>query len=128
MSASGRHRWRAQLWYDGKLHTIGTYATPEEAAAAYAEAANKHGSTKKRLQLAYATPGEYIPKTKTMRPRMFSGFYGVSASGSKKKPWRARLIYVGKKHTAIRFTITFACYDVFVLNFNLLLILLSQVL
>jgi hypothetical protein len=42
--ASG-NRWKAQLHNEGKQHYIGTYDTPEEAAAAHDEAARKHCST-----------------------------------------------------------------------------------
>jgi hypothetical protein len=39
--ANGK-RWQAKLWYEGKRHHVGSFHTPEQAAAAYDEAARKH--------------------------------------------------------------------------------------
>jgi hypothetical protein len=106
VSASGK-RWAAQIRYGGKGHSLGTFATKQEAALAYDREARQCGEEKPlnyesmegaeeaatKAQAEYAlTLGPPQPK-----PRPASGYYGVSASG---KRWGAQIRrYRGKKHS-----------------------------
>jgi hypothetical protein len=102
---ASKKRWEAYINYGGKKHSLGTFATKQEAALAYDREARKCGEEKplnyesmeRAEEAATKAQAEYAltlgpPQAK---PRPASGYYGVSAS---KKRWAAQICYGGKHH------------------------------
>jgi ribonucleotide monophosphatase NagD (HAD superfamily) len=101
--ASGK-RWTAQISYDGKKHSLGTFDTKQEAALAYDRALRQCGEDKPlnydsikvaeegavQAQAEHMCAGPQQPK-----PCPPSGFYGVYAS---EKRWKAQIYYNSKNH------------------------------
>jgi hypothetical protein len=103
VSATGK-RWQAQIRYDSKPHSLGTFDTKQEAALAYDRKARQCGedkplnyeSIKAAEEAAVQAQAEHIlVHPKQPKPRPASGFYGVSATG---KRWIAQLNYDNKQH------------------------------
>jgi hypothetical protein len=94
----------AQIRYDSKRHTVGSFDTKQEAALAYDRAARQRGmdtllnydSIKAAEEAAAQAQTEHIlvhPKQPKSRPS--SGFYGVYARG---KRWQVTIYYGSKNH------------------------------
>jgi hypothetical protein len=106
VSASWK-RWKVQIFYDGKLHNLGSFNTKQEAALAYDREARQCGKDKllnyesiKAAEEAALAHAEAFAEAlcagpKQPKPRPASGFYGVRASG---KRWMAQITYDGKGH------------------------------
>jgi hypothetical protein len=111
VTANGK-RWRAEIYYDNKMHNLGCFGTKQEAALAYDRAAREHGGGKRKLNYESIEAAEKAaaeakadhtlvhdmcadPKKPRAKPRQPSGFHGVYAKG---KQWRAQITYGGKKH------------------------------
>jgi hypothetical protein len=107
--ASSGKRWQAQIHYDGKAHTLGTFDTKQEAALAYDRKARQCGkdkplnyeNIKAAKEAAVQAQAEHIlvhdicAGPKQPKPRPPSGFYGVSAN---KKRCKAQIRYDSKMH------------------------------
>jgi hypothetical protein len=108
--SANRNKSKAQLYYDGKTHSLGTFHTREEAAAVYDKAAQKHRGSAALCNFATAAEGEAASVAAVgewerqqpaqpaaqPKPRPKSVFYGVSANHNK---WQAQLCYDGKTHS-----------------------------
>ena len=99
-------KWQAQIHYTGKTHSLGTFRTKEEAAAAYDTAARQHksGESGAVFNFESAEAGDAAAVTSTQglettaqrtKTRPKSGYYGVTAKGSK---WKTQITYAGKNH------------------------------
>jgi hypothetical protein len=101
--ASGK-RWKSQINYDNKKHSLGTFDTKQEAALAYDREARQCGKDKPlnyesiaaaQDAAAQAQAEHILVHPKQSKPRPPSGFYGVRASG---KRWSAQIRYDSKQH------------------------------
>jgi hypothetical protein len=103
LSSSSYNLWRAIIWYDGSEHHIGSFGTKEEAAAAYdrearvqiGENAVCNYTTQNEADAAAQVAAQAKDARTASGPKGHSGFYGVTASGSR---WRARISYDGSMH------------------------------
>ena len=93
------NRWPAKINYGGKRHHLGSFATREQAAHAYDEAARKH---REDLPLNFATSAlgsaaaqQAAAQAAPAQPRGASGFYGVYVHGNR---WQARIRYGSEQH------------------------------
>jgi hypothetical protein len=105
--ANGK-RWQAQITYDSKRHSLGTFDTKQEAALAYDRKARQCGkdnllnyeSIKAAEEAALQAQAEVFAAAlcagpKQPKPPSTSGFYGVYTNG---KRWQAQINYGGKLH------------------------------
>lgn len=108
-----RSKWYGQIQYSGKKHSLGTFHTKEEAAAAFDIAARKYKDAGAATTYNYASIEEaeaaaemakveweklHPPQPSQpmqLRPKPKSGYYGVHANNTK---WSAEIRYGGKKH------------------------------
>jgi len=91
--------WGASIRHEGKDIFIGWYLTPEEAALAYNEAANKYFG-----EFAYLNEVTEIPEVtaphQTARSDNTSGYKGVSRNNNKTgKFWTAKITHNKKTHS-----------------------------
>jgi hypothetical protein len=106
--SANRKRWKAQINYDSKKHTLGCFNTKQEAALAYDREARQCGKDKllnyesiraAEVAVAAAQAGIFadalVAGPKQPKPRPPSGFYGVYAIG---KRWSAKISYDSKNH------------------------------
>jgi hypothetical protein len=107
---NGTTRWSAQISYNNKKHSLGTFDTKQEAALAYDRAARQCGQDKPSNYDSITAAEEAAVQARTgyilvhglykgpqqPKPRPTSGFYGVYARG---KRWTANISYGGKQHS-----------------------------
>ena len=87
-------KWKAEIYFDGKSKTIGSYVDETEAARAY-DATVRAQSLDKPLNFPddlSTAPGVYVPKKKRVAS---SRFRGVSWDKTKQK-WKAQIYFDGK--------------------------------
>jgi hypothetical protein len=99
-----RKRWKAQIYYDNKSHSLGSFGTKQEAALAYDREARQCGKDKPlnyeniraAEEAAVQAHEAHAAHTRTLAPSTASGFHGVRAS---KKRWQAYIYYDNKSHS-----------------------------
>ena len=107
-----RKRFKAEIYFNGKTHSCGTYDTPKEAALAYDRAVVQHKRPTSYLNFPNGPPFDAEEEKKNKKRKLHStnttGFNGVTRTGTKtgKTKFQAqirmnkRIKYLGTYETA----------------------------
>ena len=95
MSLTRSKRYKAQIYFNGKLKYPGTYDTAKQAAKAYDAAAIELGRPLSKLNFPKKVPPGYEPKNNGQRSNNTSGYRGVTNKG--KYGYQAQIRIKGKK-------------------------------